>query len=167
MADIVYFILGDSSRYINKSWKGRKITIGDKISQEGYYFGEAVQKEKCWIFYGKPYIPATTDIPSYVNFDPNFHRAFIIQNTIRYLLVKHKKSGAYFVICCYYISLRKYKGLQFADLLSFIDGNWRRIQWPFNAERINTANDKIATYWKKYGNYYEEDFEIIRELKDL
>ena len=34
MADIVYFMPGDKGRYINRGWKA-KITIGDKISQEG------------------------------------------------------------------------------------------------------------------------------------
>lgn len=166
MSDIVYFIPGNNGRYINRGWKA-KITIGDKISQEGYYIGEAMEKERCWIFYGKPYVPTDTDIPSYINFDPNCCRRYIIQDTIRYFLVRHKKSGAYFVICSYLIDrLSQYKGLYFANLLSFIDGNWKTIeQWPFKAERARVTNDKIGEYWRKYNNYYEEDFEIIREIK--
>lgn len=164
MADIVYFMPGNNGRYINGRWKA-KITIGDKISQEGYYIGEAVEKERCWIFYGKPYIPADTDIPSYVNFDPNHYRGYINQSTIRYFLVKHKKSGAHFVICCYLLEGSPKYREYFADLLTFIDGKWEMIrQWPFEADRWH-ANDKIREYWQKYGNYYEEDFEIIRELK--
>lgn len=166
MLNIVYFVPGENGRYINRRWKA-KITIGDKISQEGYYIGEAVEKQKCWIFHGNPYVPTDTDIPSYVKFDPNRHRSNIIQDTIRYFLVRHKKSGAHFVICRYLINcLPKYKGLYFADLLSFIDGNWKRMdQWPFDAEQVHTTNKKVDEYWRKYGNYYEEEFEIIRELK--
>lgn len=166
MADIVYFILGNNGRYINGNWKA-KITIGDKISQEGYYIGEAVEKERCWIFHGTPYIPADTDIPSYVNFDPNSYRKGIEQDSICYFLVKHKKSGAHFAICCYLLSRQfpRCTGRYFSDLLTFIDGKWEMIrQWPFEADRWH-ANDKIREYWQKYGNYYAEDFEIIRELK--
>ncbi len=165
MADIVYFMLGDKGRYINRGWKA-KITIGDKIFQEGYYIGEAVEKERCWIFHGTPYIPAVTDLPSYVDFDPNLYRYEIKQDSIRYFLVKHKKSGAHFVICCYLLSRRfpRHTGRYFADLLSFIDGKWRIRQWPFEAD-CRYADDKIREYWRKYNNYYEEDFEIIRELK--
>lgn len=163
MADIVYFMPGDNGRYINRRWKA-KITIGDKISQEGYYIGEAVEKERCWIFHGKPYIPADTDLPSFVDFNPNDYRAWIIQSSISYFLVKHRKSGAHFAICRYLMD--NGKGVYFSDLLTFIDGEWKRMsQWPFDAERARTTNNKINEYWRKYGNYYEEDFEIIRELK--
>lgn len=165
MSDIVYFVPGDNGRYISRRWKD-KITIGDGIFQEGYYIGEAVEKEKCWIFQGKPYVPTDTDIPSYVEFNPNLFRSNIIQDTICFFLVRHKKSGAYFAICRYLICLPKYKSLYFADLLSFIDGNWKRMhQWPFDAEGVHTANKKIDEYWREYGNYYEGDFEIIRVLK--
>lgn len=166
MSDIVYFVQGNNGRYINRSWKA-KVTIGDKISQEGYYIGSAVEKEKCWIFYGKPYIPSENDIPSYVEFDPNSHRVGIDQDSIRYFLVKHKKSGAYFAICRYLLDrcFPKYQGRYFSDLLSFIDGEWKRgLEFSFDAERHH-ANDKISEYWKKYGNYYEKDFEVIKELK--
>ena len=81
MAEIVYFMLGENERYINRRWKA-KITIGDKISQEGYYNGEAKEKERCWIFHGRPYIPADADIPSYVDFDPILSKKKLPKNEI-------------------------------------------------------------------------------------
>lgn len=164
LEDIVYFVPGNNGRYINRSWK-EKVTIGNNIFQEGYYIGSAVEKQKCWIFYGKPFIPSKDDIATYVDFDPNIHRNCIDQDTICYFLIKHKKSGAYFAMCRYLIDeLPSCKGRYFSDLLFGSDGKWNLMEWPFNAERLH-SNDKILEYWNKYGNYYEENFEIICELK--
>ena len=165
MSDILYFVPGNNERYINKNWKS-KITIGNKISKEGYYIGTAKERERCWIFYGKPYIPTDTDVPSKVDFDPSPYRAGIDQDSIQYFLVRHKKSDAYFVICSYLLDRRYpiYRERHFSELLTFIDGKWVIIrETPIDSDRRHT-NDKILEYWRKYGNYYEVDFELIREI---
>ncbi|MCI8272674.1 MAG: hypothetical protein HFJ55_01145 [Clostridia bacterium] len=165
MLDIVYFVPGKKGRYINRNWKA-KITVGKNIHQEGYYMGTAVERENCWIFSGKPYIPSKIDIPAVVDFNPNHYRAGIIQDSVRYFLVEHKKSGGHFVICQYLLNTihLKYRKLYFSDLLSFVHGKWKVMkEWPSNAE-WGHANRKMEEYWRRYHNYYGEDFEIIREL---
>lgn len=165
MQEVMYFIPGDKGRFINR--RNSKIILGDNIKQEGYYIGNIREQARCYIFYGELYIPSRDDIPSYVDFDPNLYRAWIVQDSIHYFLVKHKKSGAHFAICRYFIDNSRYNGCYFSDLLSFIDGEWERMKgkWPFEADR--RTSDQILKLWDKYGNYYEEDFEIICELKGL
>lgn len=163
--NLIYFVPGKEQRYINRTWK-KKITIGNDISHEGYYIGKGIEKERCWIFYGKPYIPSKDDIPSHVNFDPNLCRKDIVQSSIQYFLVQHKKSDAYFIICRYFISLKKFEKKYFSDLLTFINGKWKMLEeWPFKENP--KPNNKIMQYWEKYGNYYEEDFQLIMELKGV
>lgn len=167
MASIIYFKPGKNGRFINNGTVG-KIIIGDHISKEGYYIGDTVEKEKCKIFYGKPYIPSEEEIPVPVQFNPNEHRASINQDSIEYCLVRHRQSGGYFVICrymlnCTTIYTNKYRGLCFSDLLTFCDGKWQILHEPCETIK-GQANAKIAVLWRKYGNYYEEDFEIIKKL---
>ena len=167
MSDIIYFVPGSDNRFINKRWKP-KITIGHKIHTEGYYIGKGVEKEKCWIFFGKPYIPSKKRVPPFVRFNPCAYRSNIIPNTIRYYLVRHKKTGAHFVICSYKLKGRPVDANKyFADLLTFIGGRWKLIEdWPFEANFWHSY-EKMHESWKKHGNYYDEDFEIIREIPGL
>lgn len=164
---IAYFIKGENNRYISNTYASRKITIGDGITQEGYYIGEVEERNKCYIFKGKKYVPTESDIPSFIEFNPNIARAGIDGNTVLYLLLRHKKSDALFVGCTYILSdcHFKYRGKYFTDLLTFVDGNAKKLEhvWPYSGQQI--CDQLIDQYWKRYGNYYEKDFEVIRELK--
>lgn len=163
---IAYFIKGENNRYISRTYASRKITIGEGVTQEGYYIGEVTELNKCYIFKGKKYIPIELDIPSFIEFNPSIARAGIDGNTVRYLLLRHKKSDALFVGCTYILSdcHFKYRGIYFTDLLTFVDGNVKKLDhgWPYSGQP--NSDQLIAQYWKKYGNNYEEDFEIVREL---
>lgn len=161
MASILYFIPGLKGRFIYNGWHSKTI-IGDHISKEGYYIGNTVEKKNCFIFYGKPYIPSMDEVPAKVDFNPN--PVGIRQDSIEYFMVKHKQSGGYFVICRYLLSNPvEDPNWYYANLLTFKDGKWQELQFPFKAIRWEIG-DKVSKLWRKYGNYYEEDFEIIKKL---
>lgn len=163
MEGIIYFTSGQNGRFINNGY-GHKTIIGNHITKEGYYIGKTVEKKTCLIFYGIPYTPSEEEIPVPVQFNPNEHRAYIKQDSIEYFLVRHKQGGGYFVICQYQLLEHGYcSNIYFSDLLTFKDGKWQMLKFPFEAIKWNT-DSKINEYWHKYGNYYGDDFEIIKKL---
>lgn len=165
MTYVIYFVKEKQDRYINTSLLP-KVIIGNNITNEGYYVGKLVERSNCFIFSGIPFIPTENDIPSFVNFNPyKYHEQNIVKSTIRYFLVKHKKSGAYFVMCRY-----KFDDLNkpyFADLIAFINLKLAIIlPWPFQADK-ERLEDRLRDCLQSYNNFYEKDFEIVRKLNGL